>query len=411
MTVKEVESALAQDLSAFLQKRTREFTALYEQQAYPVYNLALRITCEREQAMVAAERAFLSQAPANGSGPDLAAATVAMALSCAADDPSVSGAGGPEAQEMLAAAAKLPPPERAALALAGIDGADPARIGKTMSLSEEVAAQLLDQALSDFTQTRERSIDDAQADLEGWLWAEPPVDLWENLYPRFYRAAEQHGRNGSADVDADRGGQQAGAGRLSRLSRFRLRGPLTWRVRGRRVPLWAALAILSMLIVGLALARYAVDDGGSNEAGVKRQAPAVLPGESGSGGRKALAPEQLDRLRRKELDDLAKNSKSEQARRARKRAQANAKHRPKSRQKSSRDGVVRREGGSSPVRRVSGGDRDTSTTPKPTREAPQKENKQDSSKEQDAQKPVSEDEGCLFNPDASEYICPSQSQP
>src|SRR5436190_10875881 len=130
--------------TAELQQRTRWLQSLYERHAYLVYNLALCITCAPEPARAAAEQAFMGQLDA--SEDELTTATARAALGNARGHRASGGAGGPDEDELLHAMATLTPSERAALALADLDGADPDAIASALKVDSSQAATLLERA-------------------------------------------------------------------------------------------------------------------------------------------------------------------------------------------------------------------------------------------------------------------------
>jgi hypothetical protein len=195
----------AADRSAQLQQATRAFARFYEQNAYLVYNLALRITCERDKATQAAGDAFLSQTgPSAGSLPT---AVVSRALALASQQPTANGAGDEESERMLAATATLAPPQRAILALVSLatpdeagsaHAAGPAHAAAAMGLTEQVAEGLLQRTWEGLAKTIGGGVAAAQERYEAWLWAQPPAELWEGLYPSFVKSIERQLSSGAS---------------------------------------------------------------------------------------------------------------------------------------------------------------------------------------------------------------------
>lgn len=179
------------DLSALLQQGTREYTSLYERHAYRVYNLALRTACAREPALKAAEEAFLTQAGGAAAEGNLLHAAATFAMREADAGAPAEGAGGAEAEAMLRATARLPAPERAALALSHLAGAGADGIATVLSLTPDAAEAVLDRAYEGLAAALSVSADDARGVYDGWLLAEPPAALWERVYPRFYTQLEK----------------------------------------------------------------------------------------------------------------------------------------------------------------------------------------------------------------------------
>src|SRR5439155_27371109 len=73
------------------------------------------------------------------------------------------------------------------------------QIAACLALTEDAAAQLLERALQAFAAgvgVAPESAEDAYAD---WAWAEPPRELWESLYPAFYKALDRRLRTQAED--------------------------------------------------------------------------------------------------------------------------------------------------------------------------------------------------------------------
>ena len=161
------------DMTALLQAETRSLAAVYEREAYLVYNLALRSCCDEGAAERAAERGVLA---AMDDGGDHDAVVRHVAHASLAEAPAAPA---PQ-DEMLRSCAALRPAERAALALETLAELDVAAIAATLDVSDDVAAGLLERAHAQLP-------DDA---LAGWLWAAPPGPLWERIYSARYRTVE-----------------------------------------------------------------------------------------------------------------------------------------------------------------------------------------------------------------------------
>src|SRR3954452_14721443 len=128
--------AATTEMPATVDERVAAFTRLYEARAYLAYNLALRITCERKTALVAAETAFLRQAEAGADETTLLAAVVSAALGNATRKPKPNGAGEQELP-LLRAVAALAGPERAVLALAVMVDMPTDEIGAMLDVSAD----------------------------------------------------------------------------------------------------------------------------------------------------------------------------------------------------------------------------------------------------------------------------------
>jgi len=400
-----------QDHSAPLQEATREFTRRYEQHAYLVYNLALRIACEQPVAIAAAERAFLEHALEPASQDTLADAAVAAALASARRRPQPSGAGAAAEQALLSAVAKLVPADRAALALATLRGtpADDA-------VFERLAAALGVPAYA------------ARAACEDWLWAVPPGRLWEAMYPKFYRVAEVAL---GADARDDEQPTQV------------LRAPARRRRIGRRLRFGIALLLPAVVTAG-AIALPSVRDGdppreptfadvqaATTPAPPATSVPPPVGGgaEAESGGdeddqvrprRKPLTPRELDQLRRRELRMLELYTKRETDRRlsaternfaarqvsllrdlARRRAEADRRERELARAERRQ---ARRERELARERRRA---REDGDDPQPVQREPRRSpaTAPAPAPEETAPRESEETQDCLYNPDDGTYIC------
>lgn len=444
----------ADERSAVLQRRVQEFTKLYESEAYRAYNLALRIACEPERARAAAEQAFLSAAEEKDPPAALTPAVVRNALAEARRKPKASGAGGAEAQRLLDAVAKLPASERAAVILAAVERFDSAKIAAALEIPPASAAHLLERG--DEQLGRELSVASSQlpALLASWPWAEPPPQLWEGLYTRFYAAAQ---RQLDTTPGTARRPAAAASGRATRRSRqsarrtssapaagaagvgllSRLRG-LSWRTR------LAAIGVIA--VSAAAFAMVGGDDAGDaatladqfGASGVDATGAPYSGADGGSAGDdgeeeeyEPLTPEELDELRRKEIKDLKryqkKQSDSSLSDEVRERAAAKAQSLLQ-KQRGGRSGS-----GSGTKKQSSGGNKSSGgggnkssggskTTPKPAPDpepAPKPKPKPppddtsggDGSKDNDSgskDKPKSDDEksDCLYDEAKQSYICP-----
>jgi hypothetical protein len=302
-----------QDLSALLQQGTREYTRLYERHAYRAYNLALRITCARESALKASEDAFLTQTSAAQVEGDLLWDTAKFAIREADAGAETGGAGGADAEALLRATARLPATERAALALSHLAGAGSEQIAAVLELTPDAADGVLVHAYESLSAALSVSPDDARAAYEGWLVAEPPAELWERVYPRFYMQLEKDLR-GSASVSPG----AAVAGKVSRR-RVRLRGRLP-----RRLPrLRTALVVAALALAGLGALQYTgggVGDDTDFSALAEGEIPGVDEADTEDVARSdgdpydPLTPKELDKLRLEELRDLRAQGEHEQAR-------------------------------------------------------------------------------------------------
>jgi hypothetical protein len=286
------------DRSAALQEHVRAFTALYEEAAYVVYNVALRITCEREVAMQTAERAFLAQVDHENDQVRLIASTARVALSVASERPDPHGAGDEECEALLALNAQLPPLERAALALGALIEADDDTIAQLLGITTDAVGRLLHQGMATFAELRGSSPEETAAAIDGWLLAEPPPALWETIYPAFHRRVETQleARPPVEQTAAAAPAQPAPApaDRTPRFSRARARA---------RAILWT-VAVLAILGGGGYAAAAALSGGGSSGAQSTVGQRPLPPGVTGGDG--SMSPQELDRLRQREIQAQAR---------------------------------------------------------------------------------------------------------
>jgi hypothetical protein len=247
MLVSDRTEAGPDDVTVVLQRGTRELASLYEQYAYRVYNLALRITCEPDRAARAVERAFLNHVTRRRPEDALIPTTVAVALSEAPERPSPHGAGDEEAEAMLAATATLRPPERAALALVALTEADAAAVARAMGIEVDAADRLVQRAWAGLSEALGGA--DAQAATAAWLWAEPQNQIWERMYPELYRGLQQEALG--AAKSANGGGSRAAPVHKRKVQRGRSR----WR-RWLRAFAWTLGVLVLLAGIGLAVMRF-----------------------------------------------------------------------------------------------------------------------------------------------------------
>jgi chemotaxis protein histidine kinase CheA len=293
------------DRSSALQQGTREFAGLYERHAYLVYNLALRITVDREGAIDAACAAFLASLSASDGDAELPRLTVRRALPTARQTPTPEAAGDAEAQAMLRATAELPPPERAVLALVGLASADIPAVAAALETTEEAAGSLIERAWTSFAGVARLPLDRAREAYASWLWAEPPGELWERLYPSFYAQLVRRVNAGPAQPDpvgaAAVAAVAAAAPRPRRRERRRARReerdarrarpPGRVRRAGRAIPLGRMVVMLVVLGAGAGVA-YAAGLIGNSHRRTNNLA-LLVPTHK-------LTPQQIARLRKEE---------------------------------------------------------------------------------------------------------------
>jgi len=395
-------------------RRLEELTALYERRAYLTYNVAARVAGAGDAALRAASRAVLAQvAELDEDRLALDAARFGVEEAQAADPRAI-------ASPVLSANARLTPPERAALALEALAEADAAASGEALGLDASAAADLLARAHTNLaTLLRVHQPEAARAYRE-LPWAEPPAELWQSVYPELHAAV-------SARTRAD-GAEPLTRARGSRLRRTRSLvslGPL------RRLPTWSAVALVLLLAAGIALAARggsddARDDGAVVETG---EAPGSL-GSSGSdslagdggGVYEALTPEELDKLRRQELEDLQRYSKKQTDKRlsqgerddaeekaddilerAKRRERAAAKREQLAQRQLARERAARvRE-------RQAAEERERRARPNPTAPAPPPDDEPPDTRDGDPpprQEPEQTTAECLYDTQSGTYICP-----
>lgn len=192
----------AVDRTAALNRRTRDFSAMYERNAYVVYNVALRVCCEQQLAIDASKAAFLSRVAANEPEETLTAAVVSQSLAFAGDATTPSGAADPQDARLLEATSKLAPPQRAALALSSLADAGVVELATLLGLSIEAASRLGERALAQLGALLGTDAAGAQQAYKGWLWAPPPDQLWAELYPLFFTTTERLLREEEGSADA-----------------------------------------------------------------------------------------------------------------------------------------------------------------------------------------------------------------
>jgi hypothetical protein len=313
----------AGDRSAALQRATREFTSLYEEHAYLVYNLALRTTCDASAAWHSAKLAFLAQAGGDGSRQGVIDAAVTRAITAASGTADAAAAGEEHAQAMLAATARLSAPERAALAMSQLAGLEPAEAAGALGLNQEASAKLFERAWENLRVILEKTPEETQHDYTDWLWAEPPAALWEDLYAEFYRAVERDFRygqlaprapaepeqsngNGNGADRAPDAAAAAGAstilpaGAVERLRQIANRSHASERAgvlvtQLRRLPRWATILAVILIAGGVAAAKQA---GLLDTTGSSNRIPGPPPVAQSFG---KLSPQKLDQLRLQEL--------------------------------------------------------------------------------------------------------------
>jgi hypothetical protein len=349
--------------------------ALYEREAFLVYTIALRVTCDPEAAQDAVEAAFLALA-GGAERPAGCTVTAALARALPAGAP-VAGNG------MLAATAALAPPLRAALAIEALCDGVAEDVGSALALPRSAAEAVLRRAHEELATSA------AAGDYEAWGWATPPEALWPRVHATVYSALA------------------APAPPAAPPPARRLRRP------GRRV-MACALAALAASAGAMA---GGVLDGGRTATPATAAGPRPMP----------LAPagvqvdgEDLDQLRMDELRDLKRHARAAvdrslsprrrqvaAERAARLRRMAERQRRAQARRQAERRRARREAAREEPVQ-----------APEAPRPAPPRRDEPEEAiplPDADAaptptatpdEQPSADREDCLYDPDNDVYVCP-----
>ena len=280
--------------------RLDELTRVYERHAYVVWNVALRTALNDGAAGDAARRAFTAQVPHPDEGRlPLDAARFAVDSAAGVDARGVE-------HSVLAATAHLAAVQRAVLALADLTDTPHAEVAAKLGIESEREQQLRDGAYEQLGVLLGITGADARAAYEAVPWVEPPAELWQALYPELHATVTQQG-----EVAAD--SAPAAAVRTERRP-ARPRG-------ARRVRSGALAGIAALAVAGVA---WAATGGGDGSGGSDDGTPGYsgLPSGSyssddgtqdgtGKSGNSLLTPEELDRLRREEIEQLKRFQRRE----------------------------------------------------------------------------------------------------
>ena len=277
--------------------RLDELTRLYERHAYVVWNIALRTTLDDEAARAGARRAFTAQVSYPDEG----------RLALDAGRHAVDAAGGVDARTvedpLLAATTHLAAVQRAVLALAELTDVPPSEVAAQLGIEVERERELRDRAYEQLGLLLGVTEADARAAYADVPWVEPPAELWQALYPELHGAVTQQAQAAAepapvAAVSTDRSAA---------------------RTRGRRRLRSGALAgIAALAIAGVAWAAGGGGDDGSGASDAGTQGYTGVPGstddayssddaaqdESAESATSLLTPEELDKLRREEIEQL-----------------------------------------------------------------------------------------------------------
>jgi hypothetical protein len=270
--------------------RLEELTSLYERQAYVAWNVALRTAISEAHAAGAARRAFLSQV----AQPDEPRAALDAARFAADSAPAVDSRDIED--PVLAATAQLAPAQRAALALDELAGAPGTRIAAALGIDAAAESEVRARAHEQLASLLGVSPGEAREAYSELPWADPPEALWTALYPELHGAVTQQARA---------------------LARPEPPAPPHKRAWLRGVPRAALVAAGVLAVAGVAWAAMGGGDSGGDAGEGDTAGNAGLPGEPGSSSPPAtgdaaegaaapeeLSPEELNRLRQEELEDL-----------------------------------------------------------------------------------------------------------
>ncbi|MGH2957847.1 MAG: RNA polymerase sigma factor [Solirubrobacterales bacterium] len=398
-------------------RRAERLTELYEREAYRIYNLALRITCDRPAAERATESAFLRHVASNPTGSEdeqggLLPETVSAALTEAPRHPAKADAEEP----LIGATVALSPSQRAIIALISLDQASPEAIAAATGTSPEAANTVMASARERLAAELGVGVEDVDERLAGWLWAEPPRPIWEGLYPKAHRLLAERETATEPSEEPGRSGSALATRLFDRSPgiRGRLGGGLS-----RRGGVWAfRAAVLAIILVPAAVVALtrSGDQGNDNVA----LSAAGGPGQSAATGGEpteteggttydALSPKELDQLRLKELDDLRRFSQqqADQSLSAGERSDAEARaERLLAMARERLAEADRRE--QAVAEREKKAKAPAATTPAEPAPAPTGGKKRKKKKRETTTTPqegtsVSD---CLFNPQSGTYICP-----
>jgi hypothetical protein len=397
--------------------RLEELTSLYERRAYVAWNVALRAALAEDRAAAAARRAFLAQvtAPDESRVPGDAARLAAQEAG-AVDPRDIE-------EPVLAATARLAPAQRAALALSELADASSDQVAAALGIEPRTERSLRERAYQELGTLLGQSAADAQTAYAELPWVEPPEELWAELYPQLHGAVTQHAR-AAAQLEA--------APQVAERSRKPLAG--LW-----RPPRLALVGIAVLAVAGVA---WAASGGGGSSGG--EDDPAGYPSTpQGSGGgaypagggagraETNLTPEELDRLRQKEIADLARFTRQKADKRLppRKRRRAARKVSKITRLAQERERAAERR--ELAVRQQLAREREArirerrrrqeaaaeDSQPAPDRQQPSPTDEPSRTERPTRNKPDGDREGgrddedggsaeCLYNPDSGAYICP-----
>jgi hypothetical protein len=231
----------------------------------------------------------------------------------------------------MTAIAELAPPERAAIALADLARAGPDGVGVALGLDGDRAAKLLHRAREGFAARLGVPRPQADEAARSWLWAAPPEEIWQALYPQFHRAVERALRRGPLDHTLVLGPADGPAKSPAPPGRRRRGGGRVRRPRWGRRPRWTLiLSTIGVLSLGgiagvrvMGANSHTSRDGSGSEVKTLASPPGSAPdalatpptGASSVKTHKPLTPAELDKLRLRELNQLNDYTRSQADRR------------------------------------------------------------------------------------------------
>jgi hypothetical protein len=443
-------------LPASARRRAERLVKLYEREAYRIYNLALRITCERDAAARATETAFLRYVAETGGdeeskGASLVEQTVGAARALA---PRAKGVERGEEDPLLEAASSLAPAERAAIALISVGTSSVKGIATAMGTTEDVAEPLVKEARSSLGSEIGVAANRVGPKLRDWTWAEPPEEIWESVYPQAQRLLVEREQAGpeapaqsktAASAKAPSKGKAAAKGKAKAQRRAPVRpardsalasrllrdAPSLWSRIGHsfsgRVGIWAfrisVLVIILTPAAVIALASTGGKSGSTLALSGPGQAGSAVAGsaDTSQGGStyNALTPKELDQLRLRELDQLREYSQqqADQSLSASQRSDAASKAEQLLATARERLAAVEQREQQVAAKEQQQSQAKTpapAATPAPQPAAPAPagttppKKKKKHKKKQAATQPSNSLDNCLFNPDTGTYICPEQ---
>ena len=392
--------------------RLDELTRVYERHAYVVWNVALRTTLDEDTSGDAARRAFAAQVPHPDEGRlPLDAARLAVDAATGVDARGVE-------DPVLAATAHLAAVQRAVLALAELTDMPHAEVAANLGIEPEREQQLRDGAYEQLGVLLGVAGDDARAAYGDVPWAEPPAELWQAVYPELHATVTQQGQPAAEPTPA---------------SAVRTDGRVA---RRRRVRSGALAGIAVLAVAGVAWA--ATGGGDDNGSGADTPGYSGLPAsdddaypsddgapeETGESATSLLSPEELDRLRREEIEQLKRLQQREgnqalpqreRDRAARKVSElvklAQARQRAAERRELALRAQLARERQARMREKNRDQEQQPEEAPPPPADHQQTETQDDGARQQTGGKKDGGDRDsdqteCLYDPDNGTYICP-----